>query len=123
MSEHAFQQGLQDLARRWSRAAGGLLNRRLEGALGMDFLFECPGTPSKLLRFDRESIQINPSRDDVQPHAVFSMPADDWSKVFSGEWSVMTVVLGGRTAFPKHQRRSIMQLSMLMQALFLLEES
>lgn len=123
MTEAVFQQGIQKLVDRWSRAADGLLTRRLEGALGMDFLFECPGETSKLLRFDRNSVDVSPAPEGVRPHAVFSMPADDWRKVFSGEWSVMTVVLGGRAQFPKHHRRSIMQLSMVMQALFLLKES
>jgi len=123
MTDGAFQDGIRKLSDRWAVAGRGLINRRLEGALGMDFLFECPGAPAKILRFDRDSVRIEDPRPDVQPHAVFAMPLEDWKKVFSGEWSVMTVVLGGRAGFPKHHRRSIMQLSMLMQALFLLDES
>lgn len=123
MTEALFQEGVQKLVDRWSQAAGGLLNRRLEGALGMNFLFECPGATSKMLRFNRDSVDVGPATQDARPHAVFAMPADDWRMVFSGEWSVMTVVLAGRAPFPKHHRRSIMQLSMVMQALFLLKES
>lgn len=123
MNEQVFQQGIQRLKDRWDRIGGSLINRRLEGAVGMNFLFECPGASPKILRFSRDSVVVSDPQSDVQPHATFSMPVDDWKKVFSGEWSVMTVVLGGRTGFPKHQRRNIMQLSMMMQSLFLLEES
>lgn len=123
MTDGVFQEGLQRLASRWEKAGRGLINRRLEGALGMNFLFECPGAAAKILRFDHDTVTMEQPQSDVQPHAVFSMALDDWKKVFSGEWSVMTVVLGGRTGFPKHHRRSIMQLSMMMQALFLLDES
>lgn len=123
MNDDVFQAGILKLRERWKSAGGALISRRLEGAMGMNFLFECPGASPKVLRFSRDTVIATEPQSDVQPHAVFSMPFEDWKKVFSGEWSVMTVVLGGRAAFPKHHRRNIMQLSMLMQALFLLEES
>lgn len=113
--------GLRTLAQRWEQSGHRLMSRRLEGALGRDFRFECHGEAPLYLRLDPNNASIRPVAPDCQPHASIAMGAQDWKQVLSGRWSVMTVVLGGRTAFPKHERRYIMQLSMVMQALLLLE--
>jgi hypothetical protein len=113
--------GLRTLVQRWERSGHQLVSRRLEGALGREFRFECIGEKPMKLRLERTSAEFGPA-DPAQPaYATIAMEARDWKQVFSGKWSVMTVVLGGRTNFPKHERRYIMQLSMLMQALLLLE--
>ncbi|MGE8686219.1 MAG: hypothetical protein ACN6PJ_03715 [Achromobacter sp.] len=113
--------GLRTLAQRWERNGYQLMSRRLEGALGREFRFECAGEPAMSLMLTAKTAAIGPA-DPAQPaYATIAMGPGDWKQVFSGKWSVMTVVLGGRSNFPKHERRYIMQLSMLMQALLLLE--
>lgn len=113
--------GLRALAQRWERNGYQLMSRRLEGALGREFRFECVGEPAMSVKLTASTAEISPA-DPAQPsYATIAMGAADWKQVFSGKWSVMTVVLGGRSNFPKHERRYIMQLSMLMQALLLLE--
>ena len=86
-----------------------------------NFCFECPGEQSLLLRLERTSASLRELEALDTPHATFRMSRNDWNQVFSGSWSIMSVVLGGRAPFPKHERRFVMQLSMLMQSLFLLE--
>lgn len=113
--------GLRTLVQRWERSGHQLMSRRLEGALGREFRFECSGEKPMCLRLDRSTAQFREADPAHPAYATIAMEASDWRQVFSGKWSVMTVVLGGRTNFPKHERRYIMQLSMLMQALLLLE--
>jgi putative sterol carrier protein len=119
--ESVLREGLRTLAQRWEHSGAQLISRRLEGALGREFRFECHGESPLCLRLDRKKATVTPVDPDRHPHATLAMQARDWKQVFSGKWSVMTVVLGGRTNFPKHERRYIMQLSMVMQALLLLE--
>lgn len=119
--ESVLLPGLRTLAQRWEHSGHQLMSRRLEGALGREFRFECHGEEPLFLRLEPKSASVGPVAPDRQPHATISMGAQDWKQVLSGRWSVMTVVLGGRTNFPKHERRYIMQLSMVMQALLLLE--
>lgn len=113
--------GLEKLTQRWNAHGQQLISKRLEGAISRNFCFECPGEKPLLLRIERHSASFRPLEDTDAPHATFRMSRDDWSQVFAGTWSVMSVVLGGRAPFPKHERRFVMQLSMLMQSLFLLE--
>lgn len=113
--------GLRELAHRWKRNGHQLMSPRLEGAMGREFRMECMGEPAFFLRLEPGGATVIPAPSDRHPHATISMRVQDWKQVLSGRWSVMTVVLGGRTNFPKHERRYIMQLSMVMQSLFLLE--
>ncbi len=114
--------GLRAFAQRWERNGAQLISRRLEGALGREFRFECVGEPPMTLRLEPKAANVSRANAGEPAYATITMGASDWKQVFSGKWSVMTVVLGGRTNFPKHERRYIMQLSMLMQALLLLED-
>lgn len=113
--------GLRTLAQRWERNGYQLMSPRLEGALGRQFRFECAGEFPMSLMLAARTASVAPAHPAQIACATITMAASDWRQVFSGKWSVMTVVLAGRTNFPKHERRYIMQLSMLMQALFLLE--
>jgi len=56
-----------------------------------------------------------------RPHCVIGLSAEDWTSVLDGKRSIMSKVLAGRCDFLKHERRYIMHLSMLLQAV-LLEE-
>jgi len=113
--------GLRTLVPLWERNGKQLMSRRLEGALGRTFKFECVGEAAMFLMLTEKTAEIGRADPSQPAYATITMNASDWQQVFSGKWSVMTVILGGRSNFPKHERRYIMQLSMLMQALLLLE--
>jgi hypothetical protein len=122
MQDEAFLlRGLRELAHRWEHVGHQLMSPRLEGAMGREFRMECQGESVLYLRLAPGKATVVSVPSGYHPHATISMRMADWQQVLSGRWSVMTVVLGGRTNFPKHERRYIMQLSMLMQALFLME--
>jgi hypothetical protein len=119
MTTEDLKGGLQRFVERWNKAGATVLSRRLEGALDCDFLCRGPGE-SYVLRLTRNEAKLTPGNGMV-PHAALVMGSDDWRNVLSGRWSVMSIVLAGRAPFPKHQRRFLMQFSMLMQTVLLLE--
>lgn len=55
----------------------------------------------------------------VPAHCTIAMEQREWKSIFSGESSLMTKVMAGKTGFLKHNRRQIMHLSMLMHAVTL----
>lgn len=120
MTTENLNGGLQRFVERWNRSGSKVLSRRLEGALDRDFLCEGPGE-SYVLRLTRNEAKVMPHGVGMAPHATIVMNGDDWSNVLTGRWSVMSIVLAGRAPFPKHQRRFLMQFSMLMQTVLLLE--
>lgn len=120
MTTENLSAGLQRFVERWNRSGAKVLSKRLEGALDRDFLCEGPGERF-VLRLTRSEAKVIPHGAGMAPHASIFMGSEDWRQVLSGRWSVMSIVLAGRAPFPKHQRRFLMQFSMLMQTVLLLE--
>lgn len=117
-----LERGLRHIAERWQRHGTRLISRRLEGALGRSFRFESPGSAARILELTHGGAAVRAASGQEASHATFRLSRKDWDGVFSGRWSVMSIVLAGRAPFPKHERRYIMQLSMLLQTLLLLED-
>ena len=112
--------GLERFAGLWKKHNGGLVTKRLEGALGRELRCESiEGSVASLLLWrDTAEIFVSDSRRNT-PHAVVRMSSSDWEKVLSGESHIMAVILAGRAPFPKDQRRLLMQFSMLLQTTLL----
>lgn len=120
MTDSNLADGLRRFAKRWNVSGKQILSRRLEGALNRDFL--CTGPEgSVMLRLTRDEARLIPHTEGMAPHATILMGRDDWQQVLSGRWSIMSIILAGRAPFPKHQRRFLMQMSMLIQTAMLLE--
>ncbi len=115
--------GLARLASLWDARGGSLVSRRLEGALGRQFRIEELGGPVFHLQLERDRAIWGEGPGPGAPHAEIRMSASDWARVLSGEWSIIAVVLAGRAPYPKHQRRYLMQLSLVLQTLLLSEAS
>lgn len=115
--------GLERLVALWDARGGSLVTRRLEGALGRHFRIEEMGGPVFHLQLERDRARWGEGPGDGAPHAEIRMSAADWARVLSGEWSIIAVVLAGRAPYPKHQRRYLMQLSLVLQTLLLSEAS
>lgn len=113
--------GLERLADLWNERGAGLVTRRLEGALGRCFRLEEIGGSVFHLLLERERAVWGEGPAESAPHAEICMSRSDWRRVLSGEWSIIAVVLAGRAPYPKHQRRYLMQLSLVLQTLLLSE--
>lgn len=122
-STSVLSSGLERLAALWSQRGSTLVSKRLEGALGCRFVLSELGGATFHLQLEPDQAYWGAGRGDCLPHAELRMTARDWAKVLSGEWSIISVVLAGRAPYPKHQRRYLMQLSMLVQTLLLSETS
>ncbi|MGB3274095.1 MAG: hypothetical protein WBA66_14535 [Xanthobacteraceae bacterium] len=120
MTDSDLATGLRRFVERWNVSGRKILSRRLEGALNRDFL--CTGPEgSFVLKLTRDEATLVPYTEKAAPHAVIMMGREDWRQVLSGRWSIMSIILAGRAPFPKHQRRFLMQASMLIQTAMLLE--
>jgi len=111
--------GLSRFARIWTVQKGRLVSPRLEGALGR--AIRCESTTGEIVEFclRREQLDLEPEGSWRTPHATIRMSPNDWARVFTGELHVMAIILAGRAPFPKHQRRLLMQFSMLLQTTML----
>lgn len=118
-----LRQGLDRLVALWNERGGSLVSRRLEGALGRSFRIEELGGPVFHLQLTRERAYLGEGPGEHAPHAEITMCRSDWARVLSGEWSIIAIVLAGRAPYPKHQRRYLMQLSLVLQTLLLSEAS
>jgi hypothetical protein len=116
-----LEAGLQHVVALWEARGAGLVSRRLEGALGRTFRLEELGGPVFHLQLERGRALWGDGAGDSAPHAEIRMSAADWARVLTGEWSIVAVVLAGRAPYPKHQRRYLMQLSLVLQTLLLSE--
>lgn len=118
-SERVLTDGLEQFASAWAALQGKLVSKRLEGALGRTLLCESVEGEGVVLRLSRTQVEILAPDASGTPHATVRMAEADWRPVLSGELHVMAIVLAGRAAFPKDQRRLIMQFSMLLQTALL----
>jgi hypothetical protein len=107
--------GLTRFSELWRSQKGRLVSKRLEGALGRTIRCESTAGASWDILLQSKSVEMTPSRKERAPHAHIRMCAPDWSRVLNGELHVMAIILAGRAAFPKDQRRLLMQFSMLLQ--------
>lgn len=111
--------GLASFASAWAEQKGRLVSKRLEGAIGRLILCESADGERALLCISRMQVDILAADEAMAPHAHIQMEPADWAQVLSGASHVMAIVLAGRAAFPKDQRRLIMQFSMLLQTALL----
>lgn len=111
--------GLRRIEDLWRAQGAGLVTRRLEGALGCTFQLTELGGETYHLQLSRESATWGAPSGSHVAHAEVKMSRPDWARVLTGEWSIIAVVLAGRAPYPKHQRRYLMQLSMVLQTLLL----
>lgn len=111
--------GLKRIEELWSAQGAGLVTRRLEGALGCTFALTELGGDTYHLQLSRERAVWGAPGVGHVAHAEVRMSRPDWTRVLTGEWSIIAVVLAGRAPYPKHQRRYLMQLSMVLQTLLL----
>ncbi|HTM78164.1 MAG TPA: hypothetical protein VL133_11125 [Devosia sp.] len=117
----ALGEGLHRLVRLWNEYGAALVSRRLEGALSREFEIHELGGTTYSLRLERDHAVLSEGASKHASHAQIQMSGSDWVQVLSGEWSIIGIVLAGRAPYPKHQRRYLMQLSMLIQTLLLTE--
>lgn len=112
--------GIQEFRERWGQHGPSVVTPRLSGALRRQFLLRTKEQEEVVLTLTETDATLE-KLSDVEPHAIIEMDSKDWSEVLQGKWSIMSIVLAGRCTFLKHERRYIMQLSMLMQTVLLLE--
>jgi len=114
-----LMQGLSRFGRLWASQEGRLVSARLQGALGRSV--RCESTDGEVvdLCLRRDRLEFDAGALGRIPHASIRMAPRDWSRVLTGELHVMAVILAGRAAFPKDQRRLLMQFSMLLQTTML----
>lgn len=122
-SQRVLTGGLELFVSAWVDLNGKLVSKRLEGALGRTLLCESVEGEGVVLRLSRTQAEIQAPDASSTPHATVRMAEADWRRVLSGELHIMAIVLAGRAAFPKDQRRLIMQFSMLLQTALLSHRS
>ena len=114
----SLEEGLKHLCELWKEKGDMVLNRRLESVLNKEFLLKSE-EESFAIEFGKGTFELKKG-ESSRFHAVIQMPRTDWEKVLKGEYSVQSVVIGGRCPYFKHQRQFIMQFSMVVQTLLLL---
>ena len=114
----SFKKGLKHLCELWKEKGDMVLNRRLESILNKEFLLKSE-EESYTLEFGKGAFKLRKG-DGARSHAVIAMSGADWEKVLHGDYSIQSVIIGGRCPYFKHQRQFIMQLSMVVQTLILL---
>ena len=117
-----LESGFGRFSRLWHQQAGRLVSKRLEGALGRRIRCGVPRGEVLDIVIVRNSVRVEPMSSEDAPHAILSMNSEDWIRVLSGDLHLMSIALAGRMAFPKDQRRLIMQFSILLQATMLTDE-
>lgn len=110
-----MQQLIVDLLEKISTDKERYLTPRLEAALMTVYEFKDEHGGVKF-QMDPPRLVEDPH---IPAHCTIHMEQREWKSIFSGESSIMTKVMAGKTDFLKHNRRQIMHLSMLMHAVTL----
>ena len=120
MDHATVEKALRTFCDFWEKKGSQIMSFRTEAILDRNIALRVTSGPSYTLRLGKDRAEIIPGPDNTA-NATVTMPEDDWLRVFSGEYNIDGVVLAGRCPYPRHERRLIRQLGIVIQTTLLLE--
>jgi hypothetical protein len=121
MSFEKIEEGLRKFCERWDKNASKIMSFRSEAILNKNLFLRIANGPSYTLRIEPQKAELIPGESE-SVNATVIMSKEDWEAVVSGEYNIDGVAFAGRCPYPRHERRLIRQLGIIIQTTLLLEE-
>jgi putative sterol carrier protein len=120
MSFAMIEEGLKNFCARWTKNSSQVMSFRSEAILNKNLLLRIENGPSYTLRIQPQKAKLTLGEAE-SVNATVTMSKEDWAAVLAGEYNIDGVAFAGRCPYPRHERRLIRQLGIIIQTTLLLE--
>jgi hypothetical protein len=120
MSFTKIEEGLRNFCDRWAKNAAQVTSFRSEAILNKNLFLRVENGPTYTLRIHPRKAELILGESEFA-NATVTMSKEDWVAVLTGEYNIDGVAFAGRCPYPRHERRLIRQLGIIIQTTLLLE--